>query len=216
MYYYNYPSGTSIEIPPYTTYSGYDMPALPPTTFDYSKMHKNYEYVYSREEVDPTDPSISEVVKLMMYTGCALKMNYATGGSAAVFDTDTIAKYFGYDKGSHRLYAGNYPHGIWEDMVYNELKSGRPVPYSAGAVGGQNHQFIIDGYDGNGLFHANIGEIGRGSDNQYYQLGVLDVLRDQISQVMFSGYNVYQAGIFGFQPDKGNDAVPVVSVNYGD
>ena len=215
MYFYNYPSGTSIEIPAYTTYSGYDMPALPPTTFDYSKMHKNYEYVYSREEVDPTDPAVIEVVKLMMYAGCALKMNYATGGSSSVFDTDTIAKYFGFDKGSRYLYAGNYPHDIWEEMVYNELKAGRPVPYSAGGVGAQNHQFIIDGYDGKGLFHANIGEIGRGSDNQYYQLGVIDVCRDQTSQVMFSGYNIYQAGIFGFQPDKGNDAVPVVSVDYG-
>lgn len=216
MYYYKYPTGTSITIPAYTTYSGYNMPALPPTTFDYSQMHNNYDMVDYREDVDITDPAISEVVKLMMYAGCALKMNYQTGGSSAVFDTDTIAKYFGYDKGAHRLYAGNYPHAMWEDMVYNELKAGRPVPYSAGGVGAQNHQFIIDGYDGKGLFHANIGEIGRGSNNSYYQLGVLDVYRDQMSQVMFSGYNLYQSGIFGFQPDKGNDALPVVDVDYGD
>lgn len=216
MHYYKYPTGTTMTIPAYTTYSGYNMPALPPTTFDYSKMHNNYEYIYSREDVDATDPAIIEVNKLLMYAGCALKMNYATGGSSSVFDNDTIAKYFGYDKGARRLYAGNYPHAIWEEMVYNELKAGRPVPYSAGGVGAQNHQFIIDGYDGKGLFHANVGEIGRGSDNQYYLLGVLDVYRDQFSQVRFSGYNIYQSGIFGFQPDKGNDAVPVVSVDYGD
>ena len=216
MHYYQYPTGTSITIPAYTTYSGYDMPALPPTTFDYSQMHKNYEMVDTREEVDITDPAISEVVKLMMYAGCALKMNYETGGSSTVFNTDTIAKYFGYDKGARRLWAGNYPHAMWDEMVYNELKAGRPVPYSAGGVGAQNHQFIIDGYDGKGLFHANVGDIGRGADNQYYQLGVLEVNRDQLGQVMFSGYNIYQAGIFGFQPDKGNDAVPVVSVDYGD
>lgn len=216
MYYYKYPSGTTMTIPAYTTYSGYNMPALPPTTFDYSKMHHNYEMVDTRDEVDPNDPAIIEVVKLMMYTGCALKMNYAVGGSSTVFDNDTIAKYFGFDKGARRLYAGNYPHAIWEEMVYNELKAGRPVPYSAGGVGAQNHQFIIDGYDGNGLFHTNIGEIGRGGFDLYCQLGVIDVYRDQISQVMFSGYNIYQSGIFGFQPDKGNAALPVVSVDYGD
>ena len=216
MYYWKYPSGTTQTIPAYTTYSGYDMPALPPTTFDYSKMHDNYSYVYSRDNVDPNDPAVAEVTKLMMYTGCALKMNYATGGSAAVFDTDTIAKYFNFDKGSRRLLAGNYPHAIWEEMVYNELKAGRPVPYSAGAIGNDNHQFIIDGYDGKGLFHANIGEIGKGSDNQYYRLGVIDHCEDQYSMVEFSGYNVHQAGIFGFQPDKGNNPVPVVSVDYGD
>lgn len=216
MYYWKYPSGTTKTIPAYTTDSGYDMPALPPTTFDYSKMHDNYEYVYSREEVNPSDPAVAEVTKLMMYTGCALKMNYATGGSAAVFDTDAIAEYFKFDKGARRLMAGNYPHAIWEEMVYNELKAGRPVPYSAGAIGNDNHQFIIDGYDGKGLFHANIGEIGRGSDNQYYRLGVIDQCREQVTLVEFSGYNVYQAGIFGFQPDQGNDPVPVVSVDYGD
>ena len=216
MKYYNYPSATTITLPAYTTYSGYNMPALPPTTFDYSKMHNNYEYIYKREDVDPNDESIKEMNKLLMYAGCALKMNYQTGGSSAVFDKDTIAKYFGYDKGARRLYAGCYPHKIWDEMIYNELKAGRPVPYSAGGVGAQNHQFIIDGYDGNGLFHANIGEIGRGSDNQYYQLGVLEVCRDQLGQVKFSGYNLYQTGVIGFQPDKGNDAVPVVSVNYGD
>ncbi len=216
MYYWKYPSGTTRTIPAYTTGTGYDMPALPPTTFDYSKMHPNYEHVYSRDEVDGSDPSIQEVCKLMKYTGCALKMNYSTSGSAAVFDPDTIAKYFNFDKGCRYLLAGNYPHEIWEEMVYNELKAGRPVPYSAGAIGNQNHQFIIDGYDGNGYFHANIGEIGRGSSNQYYLLGVMDDTRDQFGLVEFSGYNVSQAGIFGFQPDKGNDPVPVVSVDYGD
>lgn len=216
MYYYKYPTGTKITIPAYTTYSGYDMPALPPTTFDYSKMHDNYDMLDTRSEVDANDPAVIEVSKLLLYAGCALQMNYFTGGSSATFDTELIAKYFGFDKAAHRLWAGNYPHAIWEDMVYNELKAGRPVPYSAGGVGAQSHQFIIDGYDGNGLFHANIGEIGRGSDNQYYRLGVLDVHRSQTGPVMFSGYNIYQSAIFGFQPDKGNTALPVVSVNYGD
>ena len=179
-------------------------------------MHNNYEFIYSRDEVDSTDPYVIEVNKLMMYTGCALKMNYASGGSAAVFDKDTIAKYFSFDKGARYLMAGNYPHEIWEEMVYNELKAGRPVPYSAGGVGAQNHMFIIDGYDGKGLFHANIGEATRGSDNQYYRLGVMEAYRDQTTPVRFSGYNIFQAGYFGFQPDKGNDPVPVVSVDYGD
>ena len=216
MYYYQYPTATTIEIPAYSTYSGYDMPALPPTSFDYSKMHLNYEHIYGREEVDATDPSVKEVCKLMMYTGCALKMEYSSGGSASTFDIDTIAKYFGYDKGARYEYAGNYPHDIWEEMIYNELKAGRPVPYSAGGVGAQNHQFIIDGYDGKGHFHANIGEIGRGSFNQYYLLGAIEETRTQTGQVLFSGYNIYQRGILGFQPDKGNARLPIVSVDYGD
>ena len=218
MYYYKYPKNTTITIPAYTTGTGYEMPALPPTTFDYSKMYINYDHIYEddRDEVDPNDPSIVEVTKLLMYAGCAVQMNYSINGSAAVFDNDLIAKYFGYDKGARRLLAGNYPHDVWEEMMYNELAAGRPVPYEAGAVGNQRHIFIIDGYDGKGYFHANIGEIGRGAFNGFFKLGVLNYCQDQTSQVRFSGYNVSQAGILGFQPDKGNDAVPVVSVDYGD
>ncbi len=217
MYYYQYPQGTTITIPAYTTGSGYEMPALPPTTFDYSKMHLNYDHVYEgdRETIDPNDPSLIEVTKLLMYAGCALQMNYSTMGSSAVFDPQVIAKYFDYDKGARYLMAGNYPHEVWEEMVYNELAAGRPIPYSAGAVLNQNHEFIIDGYDGHGYFHANIGEIGRGGFNGFFKLGVLNECHNQTSQVLFSGYNVYQAGIFGFQPNKGNDPVPSVSVDYG-
>lgn len=217
MYYYQYPQGTTVEIPAYTTYGRYELPALPPTTFDYSKMHLNYDMIDDdkRNTIDPTDPSIAEVTKLLLYAGCALKMEYSTDGSASVFDNELIARYFGFDKGARYLRAGNYPHDVWEEMVYNELKAGRPVPYSAGAVGNQSHQFIIDGYDGKGFFHANVGEIGRGGFDSFFRLGVLNDCWNQTGFVEFSGYNVYQAAYFGFQPDKGNDAVPIVSVDYG-
>lgn len=216
MYYYQYPSKTTITIPAYTTGSGYNMPALEPTTFDYSKMHINYPYVYGREEVNISDPYIQEINKLMIYTGCALQTNYAFGGSSAYFDIDLIAKYFGYDKKCRRLSACNYSHEVWEEMVYNELKAGRPVPYSGGALPGQNHMFIIDGYDGQGYFHANVGEIGEGSFNCFCKLDVINKSDVQTGPVTFSGYNIWQTAYFGFQPDKGNDALPKVYFDYGD
>ena len=216
MYYYQYPQSTTLEIPAYTTETGYDMPALPPTTFDYSKMHLNYEDCYDTTEFDPEDESVQAVTKLMLYCGCALQMNYSSMGSASVFDPEIIAKYFGFDRGCRYLMAGNYPHDVWEEMVYNELKAGRPLSYSAGAVGNQSHQFLVDGYDGYGFFHVNTGEIARGQFNSYFRLGVINDCDNQTTTVEFSGYNVNQAAIFGFQPDKGNDPVPVVSVDYGD
>lgn len=215
MYYYQYPKSTTVPIPAYKTWNGYEMPELPPTTFDYSKMYLNYEMVDYRKDVNTNDPAFQEVTKLLMYAGCAVQMQYSTDGSASVFDNELIAKYFNYDKGARYLLAGNYPHDVWEDMVYNELKAGRPVPYSAGAVGNQSHQFIIDGYDGRGYFHVNLGETNRGSTNIFYKLGVINDCWNQYGAVEFSGYNVSQAGYFGFQPNKGNDAVPVVSVDYG-
>ena len=216
MYYYQHPKSTTMPIPAYTTYEGDKMPELPPTTFEYSKMHLNYSYVgdSERETINP-DESLDAVTKLMMYAGCALEMQYSTSGSASVFDNSLIAKYFDYDKGARYLLAGNYPHDVWEEMVYQELKAGRPVPYSAGAVGNQSHEFIIDGYDGMGLFHTNLGEPFRGSFDSFFRLGVLNDSDEQTVTVEFSGYNVGQAAYFGFQPNKGNDAVPIVSVDYG-
>ena len=205
MYYYQYPQATTVPIPAYKTGSGYEMPELPLTTFDYEKMHLNYDTADGRDEVDPDDESIAEVTKLLMYAGCAVQMNYSVNGSAAEFDPVVFAKYFGYDKGARRLLAGNYPHDVWEEMVYQELKAGRPVPYLAGAMGNQSHQFIIDGYDGKGYFHVNVGDIGRGGFNGFFRLGVLNMYEDQNGLVEMSGYNLYQSAIFGFQPDKGND-----------
>ena len=216
MNYYQYPVGTTLAIPAYISATGYSLPALEPTRFDYSKLHINYSYIYDRSEVDANDESVKEVNKLMLYAGCALKMNYSTSGSSAMFDTDSIAKYFGYDKQCRHLFACNYPREVWEEMVYNELKAGRPVPYSAGAIGAQSHIFIIDGYDGQGYFHANIGEIGWGSDNVYYKLDVINYCDTQTAPISFSGYNVWQSAYFGFQPDKGNDALPQVHFVYGD
>ena len=213
MFYYKYPEGTTITIPAYHTDTDYDLPALPPTTFDYSKMRLEYSNKIYRSEVDGTDESILEVAKLEQYAGCALKMQYSMMGSSATFDVDTIAKYFGYDKKCRRLMAANYPHSVWEEMVYNELKAGRPVPYTAGAVKGQNHMFIIDGYDGYGCFHANF---GNPFYEVYYRLGVLNDCENQTNKVEFSGYNVIQTAYFGFQPDKGNDALPKATVDYGD
>lgn len=205
MYYYKYPAGTTKTIPAYTTATkGYQMEALPPTTFHYEKMHLNYYRISGTNDPD-RDESLQEVTKLLLYCGCALKMDYSFGGSAAVFDIETIADYFDFDRGACRRYAANYSHEVWEQMVYDELEAGRPVPYSSGAVLSQNHIFIVDGYDGNGYFHANYGQGGGQESNSIYcDLGVLDFCRTQVSQVMFSGYNILQSAFFGFQPNKGN------------
>ena len=212
MHYYKYPTGTTQTIPAYTTATqGYEMAALPPTTFDYDKMHLNYWQTY--DAPDMTDESLQEVTKLLLYCGCALQMDYSAGGSAAVFDLELISKYFGFDKGACRRYAANYSQDIWEEMVYQELAAGRPVPYSAGAVGNQNHMFIIDGYDGQGYFHGNYGDIGGQDSNSIFcKLGVMDDCLTQTGRVFFSGYNVGQAAIFGFQPDKGG--TPVASESH--
>lgn len=198
MYYYQYPAQTTIPIPAYTTFSGIDMPELPPTSFDYGQM-QDY-YAPDHIDCNYTPAQLEAVQKLLMYAGCALGMEYSSKGSASVFDVERIAKYFGYSSDARMVRAAAYPRATWEEMVYNELAAGRPVPYSAGAALAQNHSFIIDGYDGRGYFHAVTGEIGYYSGNFYCKLHVINDCELQTNQVEFSGYNLYQMAVFGFQP----------------
>lgn len=212
MKYYKYPEQTTVTIPAYTTQDGIKMPALPPTTFDYDLM--NDYYVWDAFEPDYTPDQLEAVQKLLKYAGCAIEMQYSSSGSAATFDVARIAEYFGYRSDARVLQAGQYPRTTWEQMVYNELAAGRPVPYSAGGIKAQNHNFIIDGYDGRGYFHAVTGEYGYFSGNFYCKLHVINDCELQMGPVEFSGYNLYQWAVFGFQP--ANSSQPLQSLTDGE
>ena len=207
MKYYEYPKETTTTIPAYTTYSGIDMPALPPTTFEYDKMVDYYSSLgdYYNEE------QLEAVHKILKYAGCALEMQYSSGGSSSTFDVERISKYFGYRDDAKLLHAALFPRHTWEDMIYNELAAGRPVPYSAGAVMAQNHSFIIDGYDGRGYFHANTGEFGYFGAQFYCKLHVINDCETQTGPVEFSGYNCYQSAIFNFQPQNSSQPLQTLS-----
>ena len=198
MNYYKYPKQTTIPIPAYTTYTGIEMPELPTTSFGYDQIQDYYSPDHI--ECNYTPEQLEAVQKLLIYAGCALNMEYSSEGSASVFDVERIAKYFGYRSDARMVRAAAYPRATWEQMVYDELAAGRPVPYSAGAALAQNHSFIIDGYDGRGYFHAVTGEIGYFNGNFYCKLHVINDCELQTGQVEFSGYNLYQMAVFGFQP----------------
>ena len=196
MKYYEYPQKTTKSIPAYTTQSGIKMPELSPTTFEYDKMVDFYSSLGDYYN----DEQLAAVHKILKYAGCAVKMEYSSGGSAATFDVGLISKYFGYRDDAKLLHAALFPRHQWEEMIYNELAAGRPVPYSAGAVLQQNHSFIVDGYDGRGYFHFNTGEFGYFAGQIYSKLHVINDCENQTDGVEFSGYNCYQSAIFNFQP----------------
>ena len=212
MKYYKYPEQTTVTIPAYTTQDGIEMPALPPTTFNYDLM--NDYYGWDVFEPDYTPDQLEAVQKLLKYAGCAVEMQYSSSGSASTFDVARIAEYFGYRSDARILSARQYPRTTWEQMVYNELAAGRPVPYGAGAVLQQTHIFIIDGYDGRGYFHAVTGEYGYYSGNIYCKLHVINDCETQANPVEFSGYNVNQWAVFGFQP--ANSSLPLQSLTDGE
>ena len=199
MKYYEYPKKTTISIPAYTTSSGIQMPKLAPTTFEYDKM-LDYYTPDDNDVNNYTEEQLAAVQKILKYAGSAVKMEYSSEGSASTFDVALIAKYFGYRNDATLLHAAQFPRATWEEMIYNELAAGRPVPYSAGAVLQQNHSFIIDGYDGRGYFHANTADYGYYAGLFYCKLHVINEYETGVYPVESSGYNCYQSAIFNFQP----------------
>ena len=207
MNYYKWPI-TSTAIPKYTTGSGILMPELPATSFRWDLMKDDY---FGNE----TDESAEAVAELMLYAGQANVMNYNAGGSGAFIHEQNMIDYFGYSKNMQVLSASVYTTAEWDEIIYHELECKRPVLYSGQSSGG-GHQFICDGFDGNGLFHINWG--WGGSSDGFFILSVANPKSKGAGGGSGSdGYSNGQNAVIGFQP--GNEAeqeFPMLTLKIGD
>lgn len=81
--------------------------------------------------------------------------------------------------------------------MYNEVAHNRPVIFNGSqADGGGGHCFVLDGYNGNGLFHINWG--WGGIANGYFAIPILNPDESGIGAGSGSGgYAVYQSAIIG-------------------
>ncbi len=163
MYYHKWPKGSTSEVPAYSSYS-----ALPATTFDWDKMKT--VYLNTGEDDEAAEAAVA---KLMHYCGQAVKMSYGTGASGAspTYIPGALKNYFGYPNDPKYVSRNSYTTEEWDELIYTELKFGRPVLYGANTFGGSGHQFICDGYDGHGLYHINWG--WGGLSDGYFRLQAL-------------------------------------------
>ena len=199
MYYYKWPETAVGPLAAYTTYSQkISVPELPATTFKWDKMKDTYKY---GEEGEASDA----VAELMRYCGQAVTMDYTAFVSGSALKASSM-KCFGYSQTAREVDRNNYTTKDWEEILYHELSEKRPVPYG-GFTSGAGHQFIIDGYDENGLFHVNWG--WGGMDDGYYVLSVLNPYNDysDYSMVGANGWCMGQYAIIGLQPDNGKDDI---------
>lgn len=192
--YFEWPQDFTTAIPAYTTKTyGFEMPELPATKFDWTKMKDNY---YS--EAAKND---SNVAKLMLYCGQSVCVDYDYYQSSAPTSRKVFVNYFGYDQSVREVSRGNYTYSGWNDLIYNEVAAGRPVLYSGyDAFGG--HTFICDGYDGDGMFHINWG--WEGYCDGYFKLSVLNNLDQEVGVFpVIDGYSMDQNAIIGIQRNTG-------------
>ena len=93
----------------------------------------------------------------MLLCGTSVKMNYTPSASGAGSSTAATAfrKYFDYDDLIEYIYRSANTED-WEQLIYDEMKSKRPVLYSGFPTDGSGHAFVLDGYQ-DGFFHVNWG-----------------------------------------------------------
>lgn len=104
-----------------------------------------------------TEAQRKAVADLMLMCGQAVKMGYgASSGASTSSCKNAIKDYFGFDDSAIWVSRSNYDLEDWMDLLYSELDKGYPICYSGQSTGG-GHAFVIDGFDGEGLFHVNWG-----------------------------------------------------------
>lgn len=169
-----------------------------PDSFAWNDMKLSYSK-------DDTSPAAYAVAKLMADVGASVFMNYSSSGSSAAssFVSEALRYSFGYSGTTEYTNRENYTSKEWDELIYNELKLGRPVLYAAQAIspsqGESGHAFVVDGYDDQGFYHVNWGW-GGGSDG-FFMLSVLNPYYQSTGgNAGSSGYSISPLAIVGIKP----------------
>ena len=171
-----------------------------PASFDWESMKNTYTNI-------DTLVAGKAVANLMKDIGDKVFMNYERGGSGAhEFDAvEALRNEYGYSETTELVERECYTARTWDELIYNELQSSRPVFYTAlSASSGQEiagHAFVIDGYDakdGVGYFHVNWGWGGYSDD--YFLISVLNPQYQYTGgNAGSSGYSFDQSAIIGIE-----------------
>ena len=203
MYYHKWPQGETAAIPDYD---------LPETTFQWDLMKE--EYAYNDLDID----AIDAVAELMHYCGRAVNMQYGivingqTMSAANVWASDLI-KYFGYSTATKDVNRRDFCSEEWDALIYNEVSNARPVLYS-GNSSDIGHEFVIDGYDDEGLFHVNWG--WGGYSDGYFALSILAPEgKGTGGGTSDDGFCMNQMAIVGIQPPYEGEKPSTFLVYYG-
>lgn len=206
LYYCKYPSQTLAEIPAYTT-SSYRLSIgaiAKGTKLDWDNMVPTYTNAYGEVISSVSDAQKSAVATLMQVCGSLVHMDYGPSSGAPTYDIATqLQKYLGYPSTVRHIYRSDYAYAGWVDIIYAEMAAKRPVIVS-GQSSGSGHAFIVDGYDGDQLFHINWG--WGGMSNGYYLLSVVEPDNKGIGGGSSTGgYSAYQDATIGISPESVTD-----------
>lgn len=172
----------------------YEWPVYPTGTnddFSFEGTSLDWEYMLDEYHSGMYTSRQANAVALLMYEcGRAVNMQYSPYSSGAAGNMVSLAlpTYFDYSWDIRMENRDYYDAVTWDNMVYNELKKGRPVLYAGQSMQG-GHAFICDGYT-EGLYHFNWG--WGGYQDGYFRLNALNPDAGGIGSSYVGGYNLNQ------------------------
>lgn len=207
------PESLLCDIPAYTTdRKKLDVPAV--TIADYPM---NWSLMLPNYTNSATNEQKQAVARLMRACGQSVEMDYTSNNSGAVtaYVANALKTYFGFDTTTRFVYRGGYTLNKWTELIYNEVKSGRAVVYNGQSSGG-GHAFVIDGYDGDELFHVNWG--WGGSSDGFFALSVLNPGDNSGigASTTNDGYSFNQGALIEAQYGTGETYEDPISMTVGD
>lgn len=159
---------------------------------------------------------VDAVAQLCFHVGVSMNMSYgirasgAYGHSGGMLWRESaelgLKKYFSYNPGMYTAFKQGHTDAEWDDLISNELNAGRPLIYTGSGSGG--HAFVIDGYNTEGLYHANWG--WGGTYNGYYTLSNLTMGTE--GQAGFQRYNEMNEALIGMYPITPNESTAEVTL----
>lgn len=162
------------------------------SSYDWNQMIDDYQGEYTSRQG-------MAVARLCYDCGVAAQTTWNSlgGGTNDERILNAFINHFNYNDTAHYIPRSRYDEPTWMEYVYSILSSGTPILYSAkdinleqGIIAG--HNFIIDGYDENGLVHVNWGWYG--FENGYFDIALLNVLQYT--------YDDWQAMYVGLYPNR--------------
>lgn len=101
-----------------------------------------------------------------------MKFDPQGSGTASYEIPYGMVKHLGYDKGAHIKNRSWYSSEVWDSLVYDNLSKYGPILYSGNTKSGEGHEFVCDGYRGDGYYHFNWG--WDGMSDGYFLLSSLN------------------------------------------
>lgn len=169
MYYYKYPDKGKGSFSYITATHRIDIyEDFSQTTFDWNNMIDSYLGDFTVEQA-------TAVAVLMKSCGTSVGMNYySTSGAYSCDVPYAMINNFSYNPNIQYYLRKYFSIEEWNSIILEELACGRPILYSGtGYLDDGGHAFVLDGTDGNGLYHFNWG--WEGLFDGYYAIDALTV-----------------------------------------